>query len=239
VNRWEQLLEVQAHDTTADQLIHRSKTLPERAQLDAAMADVAQLDASLAEVNERREELTRAQKRLEDEIASLGEKAQQAETKLYSGSVNIPKELQALQDDIGHIRARIRQLEDQDLELMEEAEPVDARRDALLGSRAEIDTQAGALSKQIGETEAVIEGELATVRAERDRAAAGVPSDLLAEYEHLRARLGGVAVARLNGTSCGGCHLALSAVEIDRIKSLDPDEPVHCEECGRLLVRSS
>jgi predicted nucleic acid-binding Zn-ribbon protein len=83
VNRWEQLLEVQAHDTTADQLVHRSKTLPERAQLDAAMTELARLDASLAEVNERRDELTRAQKRLEDEIASLGEKAEQAEAKKH------------------------------------------------------------------------------------------------------------------------------------------------------------
>jgi predicted nucleic acid-binding Zn-ribbon protein len=121
---------------------------------------------------------------------------------------------------------------------MEQAEPVDAERDGLLSTRAEIDARARELSKQIADTETVIERELAGVRAERDRAATGVPGDLLSEYERLRARLGGIAVARLNGTSCGGCHLALSAVEIDRIKSLDPDEAVHCEECGRLLVRS-
>jgi predicted nucleic acid-binding Zn-ribbon protein len=238
MSRWEQLLDVQAHDTAADQLEHRSRALPEREQLATAMADIARLDASLAEVDERRGELTRAQKRLEDEIASLGEKAQQAEAKLYSGTINIPKELQALQDDIGHIRARIRQLEDQDLELMEETEPVDAERDALLAKRATLDTHATELTASIAEAESVIDGELSVVRAERDAAAARIPDELLAEYERLRERLGGIAVARLNGASCGGCHLALSAVEIDRIKGLDPDELVHCEECGRLLVRS-
>jgi hypothetical protein len=30
----------------------------------------------------------------------------------------------------------------------------------------------------------------------------------------------------------------LSAVEIDRIRHLSLDDPVNCEECGRLLVRS-
>ena len=53
----------------------------------------------------------------------------------------------------------------------------------------------------------------------------------------LRSRLGGVAVARLVGKTCQGCHLQLSAVEIDRIRRLDVDELVHCEACGRLLVR--
>ena len=32
----------------------------------------------------------------------------------------------------------------------------------------------------------------------------------IARYDRLRARLGGVAVARLEGSRCGGCHLDLS-----------------------------
>ena len=64
-----------------------------------------------------------------------------------------------------------------------------------------------------------------------------MPEDLWPEYDRLRAALGGVAVARLVNGTCQGCHLRLSAVEVDRIRKLSPDEPVHCEECGRLLVR--
>jgi predicted nucleic acid-binding Zn-ribbon protein len=236
MSRWDQLLDVQAHDTSADQLEHRSRTLPERAELDDVLAAVTRLDATLAEVDERRGELTRGQKRLEDEIASLGEKAELAEKRLYSGSINVPRELQALQDDIEHIRARIRHLEDRDLEVMEELEPVDAERAGLLAQRATLDARSTELLAAIAEAEAEIDAELSTVRTGRERAAASVPSELLSEYERLRSRLGGIAVARLNGSNCGGCHLTLSAVEIDRIKSLDPDEPVHCEECGRLLV---
>ena len=64
-----------------------------------------------------------------------------------------------------------------------------------------------------------------------------MPDELWPEYDALRSQLGGVAVARLAGATCQGCHLALSAVEVDRIRKLPVDEPVHCEECGRLLVR--
>ena len=44
-------------------------------------------------------------------------------------------------------------------------------------------------------------------------------------------------VAKLEGSSCRGCHLQLSAVEVERIRKLAPDAMAHCEECGRILVR--
>jgi uncharacterized protein len=59
---------------------------------------------------------------------------------------------------------------------------------------------------------------------------------LLATYERLRARLGGVGVARLVGTHCDGCHLTLSAVELDRVRHLPDGEVYTCEQCGRILV---
>ena len=56
-------------------------------------------------------------------------------------------------------------------------------------------------------------------------------------YESLRADLGGVAVARLIGSTCDGCHLDLSAVAFDRVKKLPDDAVVTCDQCGRLLIR--
>jgi predicted nucleic acid-binding Zn-ribbon protein len=65
-----------------------------------------------------------------------------------------------------------------------------------------------------------------------------VPAELLAEYERLRKALGGIGVARLNGNRCEGCHLTLSAMDVDRIRHEPDDVLIHCEECGRLLLRS-
>jgi hypothetical protein len=237
MSRWESLLVVQGHDTRADQLTHRLATLPERAKLAEVGTQVAELDGRLAAVEERRGELSRSQQRLEDEVASLTERANQAEKQLYSGAVSNPRELQALQDDVASIRRRIGQLEDDELEIMELAEPVDAERSALAGERARLDSEIERLTGELAEGEAEIAAELDTERRARDEAAAGVPDELWAEYDTLRSQLGGIAVARLVGATCQGCHLALSAVEVDRIRKLPVDEPVHCEECGRLLVR--
>src|SRR5829696_546123 len=209
MSRWEPLLVVQEHDTRADQLAHRIETLPARAEL-AKLEDAgAALDRQLTDVQRRRDELARSQQRLEDEIASLTERANQAEKQLYSGAVSNPRELQALQDDVASIRRRIGQLEDDELEIMELIEPVDAERSELSGQRDQLDADAQRLRAELAESES----------------------------DELRSRLGGVAIARLAGTTCQGCHLALSAVEVDRIRKLSLDEAVHCEECGRLLVR--
>jgi predicted nucleic acid-binding Zn-ribbon protein len=236
-NRWDDLLIVQEHDTRVDQILHRQETLPERAELDKVMAQVSAVEAEAAEVEGRRHELGRAQQRIEDEIGSLGERASAHDKQLYSGTIANPRELQSLQDEIAALKRRIGQLEDQELEVMEQIEPLDADLARLTADRAELDERGGALRVAIAEAEVALEDELAVVRTERDAAASAVDPDLLAEYGRLRSRAGGIAIARLVGAQCGGCHLSLPAVEVARIKRLPGDEPVHCEECGRLLAR--
>ncbi|HEV7761093.1 MAG TPA: C4-type zinc ribbon domain-containing protein [Acidimicrobiales bacterium] len=237
MSRWDTLLTVQELDTHADQLVHRSQHLPARAALVEIEGRLAKVDADIAEVDSRLGDLSRSQGRLEDEIASLRMRAQQADKQLYSGTTNNPRELQALQDDIASIQRRIAKIEDDELDVMEATEPVDAEKAVLLARRQRQDDQAQGLRAELAEAEVEIEAELAGVREQRDIAAKAVPDELWPEYDRLRASLGGIAIARLAGTTCQGCHLGLSAVEVDRIRKLSVDELVHCEECGRLLVR--
>ena len=64
-----------------------------------------------------------------------------------------------------------------------------------------------------------------------------MPDDLLADYERIRGTRAGIGIARLEHGTCQGCHIKLSAVELDRIKGLPDDARITCEECGRILVR--
>ncbi len=237
MSRWDALLAVQDHDTHTDQLLHRRTTLPARAELDGTMAQLVTLEKRAAEVEAARHELGRAQQRLEDDISAINDKAGQHDKTLYSGTIGNPRELQTLQEEIGALKRRVSQLEDQELELMEQIEPLDADLARMIAERSSLDERAAGLRAQIAEEEVAIDDELAAIRAERAALVAGVEPELLAEYEQLRPHSGGIAIARLVGGSCGGCHLGLSAVERDRIKKLPDDEPVHCEECGRLLAR--
>src|SRR5918994_4349077 len=195
MSRWESLLAVQGHDTRADQLQHRSDTLPARAELVALREQVSAVERELAAVDVRRGELSRSQQRLEDEIASLTERANQAEKQLYSGAVTGPRELQALQDDVASIRRRISQIEDDELEIMELSEPVDAERAQLAAERERLDGETRRITAELATSEAEIAAELTAVQALRDEAAEAVPADLWPEYDRLRSQLGGVAIA--------------------------------------------
>ncbi|QGG95614.1 zinc ribbon domain-containing protein [Actinomarinicola tropica] len=230
------LLDLQQHDTTADQLRHRRATLPERDALGALDERARDLQARRAGVEGTRHDLAREQARLEDEIASLEEKRTQVDRQLYGGSVTAPRELQALQDEIAALGRRQSDLEDELLEVLTALEPVDEDLGRLDAERTEIDGERTRLEADLASAEADVDAELSSVQAERDELASTIPAPQLEEYEQARRRLGGIAVARLVGTSCGGCHLTLSAVEIDRIKKLPADQPAICEECGRLLV---
>lgn len=237
MSRWDILLAVQEHDTRIDQALHRRSALPARGELDKVMVALGVVEQEAAEVEGRRHDLGRDQQRLEDEISTLTDKAAQHDKALYSGSVTNPRELQAMQEEIAALKRRISQLEDQELELMEQIEPLDADLVRLADEQGAGDEMAVSLRASIAEAEVSIDRELVQFRAERVELAGGVDPGLIAEYETLRTQGGGIGIARLAGRSCGGCHLGLSAVELDRLKKLADDEAAHCEECGRLLAR--
>lgn len=232
----EALLEVQAHDTRLDQLRHQLAGLPERTQRDDAATAVGAVEGRIATVTAERDELARQQKRIDDEVELLKEKRTGFDQKLYGGTVSNPRELQDLQDEIDSLSRRITQLEDDELEVMEQVEPVDAQLGDLA---AELEAARAALVEaevRYATAASELEAAIAAEEEVRGTAVAPVPADLLAQYERLRSGLGGVGIARLVGSQCGGCHLGLSAMEVARIRKLPAGEIVHCEECGRILV---
>lgn len=234
---FEQLLEVQAFDIRLQQLRHKRSTLPELAALEDNARAQAELEATTADVTGQKTELVRRQHRLEDEIAQVVGRAEGHEANLYSGSVTNPRELQAMQDDIESLRRRQRVLEDEDLELMEQVEPLSERLAELETQAAGLANEAGQLEQQLAEAASAIDAEIDDIERRRAEVVGGLDPAAVADYDGLRVQLGGIAIARLEGGSCGGCHLGLSAVELDRIRKLGADERVVCEECGRLLVR--
>ena len=232
----EHLLEVQAHDTRLDQIRHRLDVLPERVDRDERLSGLASLEATIAERQAARDDLARQQKRLDDEVESLGEKRAAHDGHLYDGTVTNARELQDLQEEVASLGRRITELEDQELEIMEQVEPVERALNDLHTEhdRQTIDLDTAETKLTIAEAE--LKAELEREQESRDGEAAHVPADLLAEYDGLRRGGGGVGIARLvGGNQCGGCHLTLSAVEVASMRK-NPEQVTHCEECGRLLV---
>jgi hypothetical protein len=234
---FETLLAIQDLDTAADVLRHRREVLPERAELNARNEALAALDADLAPTREERHRVERAQKALEDEVAALADKRSMVEAQMYGGHSSNAKELQALQDEIDSINRRRSRLEDEVLERMVEAEPLDATLARSASRRVGLDEEAMTLLARVTEAEAAIDAELIELDGRRAPLVATVAPDVLARYEALRSRLKGVGIARLDGTRCTGCHLALPAAEVEAVRRQARTEGVaECPECDRLLV---
>ncbi len=229
------LLDVQAHDTRIDQILRRMEVLPAREERDAAKTALADLDVIIAEEAARRDELARAMRKLEDEISSIGAKRLEVEGRLYGGTVTNARELQDLQEESEALGRRITHLEDQNLVLMEQHEPVEQALSEHAATRGQRESVLADVELRLTAAEAELAVELDTERTARDGVAASVPDDLMAEYTSIRGGRGGIGVARLVGNQCGGCHLTLSAMEVSTLRK-HSDQVMHCEECGRLLV---
>jgi uncharacterized protein len=230
------LLELQTRDTAIDRLRHRRDTLPERAALESVRTELGTIRDQLAEASGRREEVAREERRFDDEASSLEDKAAAEERRLYSGEVTSPRELQQLQADVDQLRRHRRSLEDRELEVMERRETFDSEVTALEERARALESEAERLNATLSGVESEIDAEVSTERTARDEIAATVDAALLDDYEHRRERARGMGVARLNGNTCQGCHLAIPSVEAERIRKSPPGTVAHCDNCGCILV---
>ena len=231
------LLELQEMDTAIGRLKHRRSVLPERAELSACEAKLARLAGQASDLEVRRGELAAQQSSLEAQIEGMRERRSQIEKKLYGGHVTASRELQAMDSEAKQLAQHVSDLEDQEILVMEQIEPIDADLASLGSSASVLGGEAASLRSAVEEAEGLIEAELGAVGEERAKIAASIPGELLARYERVGEKLGGTGAAPLVGDLCGGCHLRLPATEVDRIKHAPPDELILCDQCGRILVR--
>lgn len=234
----ELLLRVQDLDITITQLERRKATLSERDRLEEVEGRLAAQLARAAALGEERAALVARQDDLERQIGGLTARREAIEQRMYARGT-ASRDLQAMDEEVRHLATRRAELEEVELEVMVEMEPLDATLTTVATERASLEEEAVAARSALSAAETVVDAELSTVSAARGTAAAAVPSSLLDRYETLRARMGGIGAARLVGNRCSGCHLELPAREVDRIRRLPSGTIVTCDQCGRILVPSS
>jgi len=230
------LMQVQERDTALDQLRRRKEALPERAALAGVNRDRAELNRSVAVVQAQVDDLAGRQSALEEHIAATARRRHQIEQRMQSGAVSASRDLQAMDHEVHQLAERQSHLEEEELVLVEEQEPLDTRLGVDRAALAALAAEADRLSETIAEAEAQIDVAIAAESARRDDVAPRLPAELAERYEVLRSHLGGVGAAKLMGDRCDGCHLTLPSVEVERIRHLPPDEFATCPQCDRILV---
>lgn len=229
------LLRLQELDTRALQLAHQERTLPQDAQL-------AELDvADGATARERLEAHTAAEAvrtefaRLEADVEVV--KARIERDTARESAVASPKDLEALEHELGSLRARLSMLEDGELELMEQLEAAETELALIEGRAAERADARAVLDAARAERLAEIAAEREDVTADRRALAATIDPALLDEFEKRRAR-GAVAAGLLRQKTCGACSIELTGTDLERVRQQSAETLVFCPECDAILVRT-
>ncbi len=225
----EQLLILQNRDQKIKQIRTELKTAPlQRAQLDAQLAaTAAALEAS--KLKARRVEGDR--KKIELDAGTRMETINRLKTQQYETRKN--EEFRAMGNEIERYEKEIRQIEDQELELMEQAEKFKLE---IAAEEKRAGAARGSVARQItdldGKAEA-LEAQLHGLTNDRGQLASGIDEDVLERYDRLFASKGNAAVVALEHEVCTGCHMKITTQTAHRVRN--GRELVSCEQCGRIL----
>jgi len=201
---------------------------PERQML---KAKVVGAQTSLDSAKTRVKQLESARKDLELEVEA--KKQQIAKYALQQFQTRKNEEYRALAQEIETCRAAIVRIEDQELELMEQAEV--AQKDAARASHAASDSSRLADDQlaQLSTREQKLNQELTDLEANREAMASAVTENERSRYERLVRSKGENVIVGVQHGVCGGCHMRLPPQLLVTCQA--QQELVTCSNCGRIL----
>lgn len=143
------------------------------------------------------------------------------------------EEYRALANEIETCKQAIFNIENQEIELMEQAES--AQKEVVAATKVAADAKklADEQIAKLATREENLKKELAALEANREDLAAAVDESTRARYERLVRNKGDNVVVGVQHGVCGGCHMRLPAQILVSCKA--QSELVTCTNCGRIL----
>jgi predicted nucleic acid-binding Zn-ribbon protein len=232
------LLDVAALDTRITQLDHKSKTLPEHTKLRELNSQLPIAADAAALLGANIGDLDREIARIEGEVEQVRARVSKDRDLLEGGTASA-QVLESLQHELETLARRQAELEDAELVVLEQAETLNEQRASALAVEAELLTTReqveAALAAAVGE----ITSEKNQIVEERSALVAALPAELISLYDKVRADVGGAGAAMLQHKRCLGCQMEQTPTEINRLRAAADDEVLRCDECRRILVRTS
>jgi len=225
----EQLLILQDRDQKIMRIRAEIRTVPQqRAQLEAQLAASA---AALDAVKAKARQIEVEKKRLELDVGTRTESINRLKTQQYETRKN--EEFRAMANEIERYGKEISAIEDQELELMEQADKLKIEVEAAEKNAAAARASVAKQTADLGEKATALEARLQELLAERAQLASKVDEDVLERFERLLASKGDSAIVGLVHEVCTGCHMKITPQTSHKVKA--GKELVSCEQCGRIL----
>ena len=216
-----------------DQKIHRvqgelAHIAPEREGL---RAKAAATQSQLESLKTRAKQIESARKRLELNVESKKQQIEKYANQQLQTRKN--EEYRALAHEIDACKADITKIEDQEIELMEQAEQVQKETSRLSREAGETKKLVEDQVAQLDRREENLKKELAELQQGRAELAAGVEESARTRYDRLVRSKGENVVVGVHHGVCGGCHMKLPAQIL--VFCIADQEIITCTNCGRIL----
>ena len=202
------------------------ETLENHSELQSALQKVKAAEQETHHVDQQR-------RAAEEGARDQQIKIQQAESSLYGGKVQNPKELQDLQADVASLKKHLASLEEQELDAMMHLESCQAALQLAQQELRQIQARLGDENLHLIDERSVLEHDLKDLQAERQAAVGAISSGILEKYEALRGQRRGIAVAQVSENACGACGTTLTAALQQSVRHAA--DLVYCPSCGRIL----
>ncbi|MGA2750463.1 MAG: C4-type zinc ribbon domain-containing protein [Verrucomicrobiota bacterium] len=204
---------------------------PER-QLFLGKAASAQAGLDTAKTSAKQIEADR--KKLELEVESHKKQIERYALQQFETKKN--EEYRALAHEIQTCKDNITRLEDQELELMEQAETLQKQLAAASRDADEMRKLGEGQLKNLAEREQKLRAELTALESNRDQLTAAIDDAALRKYERLLHTKGGNSVVGIQHGVCGGCHMKFPVQLMVTCQAAR--ELVTCPNCNRILYYS-
>jgi predicted nucleic acid-binding Zn-ribbon protein len=155
-----------------------------------------------------------------------------SKTRLYSGLVTNPKELEDLQKEIESLGRRLAILEDELLEAMIAVEEAESNQVTVVETLNRVEAEWKETSSRCKEEQSKLLEHIGEQAAERKQITPLIHPRTMIAFEDAKRRSGEVAVVALKNGRCRGC---LVGVSVHQRKSADEGQMVICDSCGRIL----
>jgi predicted nucleic acid-binding Zn-ribbon protein len=225
----EQLLVLQDRQQKIKQIQTEAETVPlQKKSLDA------QLAASVAGVEVLKQKARRVEmdrKKLELDVGTRTESISRLKTQQYQTRKN--DEFQAIGHEIERYENEIRKIEDEELELMIEADKLKADLGVEEKKAATVKDSIARQTADLDAKSKTLESRLEELTKERAEIAGKIDEDLLGRFERLFKSKGDAVVVPLEHEVCTGCHMKVTTQTAHRAKA--GKEIVSCDNCGRIL----
>lgn len=179
------------------------------------------------------EALAKQLREMELDVEGHRTKMQSHNRELMSGRIRSPSDLTRMSEEVDHMRSRLADEEDRELDLMASLEAAESKLAAARTELQEAQAAVEAAAPQLNLRLKMIGAEVSELEVQRESLWTNVPPPLQAAY-HKISRIANPVVAMIDG-QCEGCRVRLTANELQVLRR---GERFTCQNCNRILVLS-